>query len=47
MAVPPEAQVPPAVPIAVVNPSVVTTAVVGVVEPIAGLAAKTDAKLDG
>ena len=45
--VPPDARVPPAVPVIVVNPNVVTTAVPGVVLPIEGGAAKTPGRLAG
>src|SRR5579863_6331757 len=46
-AVPPEAQLPPAVKVTVVAPRVVKTAAAGVVPPVAGGAANTAAKLDG
>ena len=47
MAVPPVAHVPPADPVAVVKAKVVKAPAAGVVPPVAGGAAKTEAKFDG
>ncbi len=47
IAVPPEAQVPPAVNVTVVAPRVVNTPAAGVVPPVAGGAANTAARFDG